>query len=354
MPKTCLDNPIPRPPPIENIECDTSKGYHQEDSCYPLRDPSEQSWSLSEVFGRQIRGACALNGANIYKEDVCMRVPSERQMEVQVGDAITTDASVYEDGQLRCWKLPEAGESFDLRLPKQPVAASSTLTRPLLYAARAITGYGQERGGVQTQITNPTAETVQVAYLESLPWYMKPYIHTLRAKSLQAMTGMTTNPIRETYYKPALDRHRGTHLEVLMEVPPFSTATLTYDFDKAILRYTEYPPDANRGFDVAAAVIRLLTPANGPSNGIYVRTTSLLLPLPTPDFSMPYNVIILTSTVMALGFGSFFNLIVRRFVDMDELPPTALFLLANRMKQKLRSRLLPLLARLRRTREKTD
>jgi len=45
----------------------------------------------------------------------------------------------------------------------------------------------------------------------------------------------------------------------------------------------------------------------------------LLLPLPTPDFSMPYNVIILTSTVMALGFGNIFNLLVRRFVGADEI-----------------------------------
>jgi len=56
------------------------------------------------------------------------------------------------------------------------------------------------------------------------------------------------------------------------------------------------------------------------TQGQYLRTTSLLLPLPTPDFSMPYNVIILSSTVIALGFGSIFNLLVRRFVLVDEVP----------------------------------
>ena len=35
---------------------------------------------------------------------------------------------------------------------------------------------------------------------------------------------------------------------------------------------------------------------------------------------MPYNVIILSSTVIALGFGSVFNLLVRRFVLVDEVP----------------------------------
>ena len=53
---------------------------------------------------------------------------------------------------------------------------------------------------------------------------------------------------------------------------------------------------------------------------LYLRTTSLLLNLPTPDFSMPYNVIILSSTVMALAFGSIFNLLVRMFIPADEVP----------------------------------
>ena len=34
--------------------------------------------------------------------------------------------------------------------------------------------------------------------------------------------------------------------------------------------------------------------------------------LPTPDFSMPYNVICFVCTVIAIGFGSIFNLTTRR------------------------------------------
>lgn len=34
---------------------------------------------------------------------------------------------------------------------------------------------------------------------------------------------------------------------------------------------------------------------------------------------MPYNVIILTSTVIALAFGNVFNLLVRRFVGAEEV-----------------------------------
>tara|TARA_R110002060_G_scaffold72454_1_gene81139 strand:+ start:1379 stop:1909 length:531 start_codon:yes stop_codon:yes gene_type:complete len=142
--------------------------------------------------------------------------------------------------------------------------------------------------------------------MESLPWFMKLYLHTLKAK----INGQDKSVIQEMYYRPALDRKRGTQLEVRILIPANSTVVLTYDFEKAILRYTEYPPDANRGFDIAPAVITI--------GDVSIRTTTLLLPLPTPDFSMPYNVIILTSTVMALSFGFIFNLLVRRFVGIDE------------------------------------
>jgi phosphatidylinositol glycan class T len=39
-------------------------------------------------------------------------------------------------------------------------------------------------------------------------------------------------------------------MEVQLMIPANSILSLTWEFDKSILRYTEYPPDANRGFDV--------------------------------------------------------------------------------------------------------
>jgi len=210
---------------------------------------------------------------------------------------------------MRCFELqPDA--DFELMLPQQDISERAPLEQPLLYAERSFIGYGQERGGVQAILTNPSStKAVDFVYMESLPWFMKLYLHTLKAK----INGNSEDVIQEMYYRPALDRKRGTQLEVRVLIPANSTVVLTYDFEKAILRYTEYPPDANRGFDIAPAVITI-----GGEGGQSIRTTSLLLPLPTPDFSMPYNVIILTSTIMALAFGSVFNLLVRRFVGADE------------------------------------
>ncbi|TVY52164.1 GPI transamidase component GPI16, partial [Lachnellula cervina] len=295
------DNPIPRPIAEEELKCDTSKPYHSGDTCFPLDAASqEEDWSLSQIFGHSLKGTCSL--AQDGADPVCVNVPHARHVYASEGALEHKDASGYS----RCFKIAP-DKDFELVLPQQEISEKTPLEKPLLYAERSFIGYGQERGGVQAILTNPSpTEAVDFVYMESLPWFMKLYLHTLRAK----INGLDEDIIKEMYYRPALDRKRGTQLEVRIVIPANSTVVLTYDFEKAILRYTEYPPDANRGFDIAPAVITI--------GDVAIRTTSLLLPLPTPDFSMPYNVIILTSTVMALSFGFVFNLLVRRFVAVDE------------------------------------
>lgn len=45
-----------------------------------------------------------------------------------------------------------------------------------------------------------------------------------------------------------------------------------------------------------------------------MRTESVLISLPTPDFSMPYNVICLACTAVALAFGPLHNITTKRLV----------------------------------------
>lgn len=179
---------------------------------------------------------------------------------------------------------------------------------------------------------SPTS-SVSLVYLESIPWFVKPYLHTLRSELAPSSQIKADQCIKKMNYRPGQDRKRGTMLELTLDIPAAATLTLSYDFDKSILRYTEYPPDPNRGFEIAPAIVRVRGADGVPSS--YIRTTSLLLYLPTPDFSMPYNVIILTSTVIALGFGSMFNILVRRFVAADEVPPMPLALWRDRIQGRI-------------------
>jgi phosphatidylinositol glycan class T len=149
-------------------------------------------------------------------------------------------------------------------------------------------------------------------------------------------------------YQPAVDRSRPAVLEMALRLPANSLVKFTVSFDKVFLKYTEHRPDANRGFDVGYAVITAQLPREQGQIGyggldhmrifqereaglvqgrhgsggvsdrekedkIRVYTDTLLVSLPTPDFSMPYNVITMTCTVISLFFGSVFNLMMRNF-----------------------------------------
>lgn len=357
---TIVDNPIPRPVPMDQLECDTSKPYHAEDSCFPLLKNSEPAWDISEIFGRSIKGDCPLAGKNSTEaKTVCINVQPEREMNVTtvpVNEKYSKE--LRDDGYLTCFNPPSNGTEFSINFPEQNMTHPLPLTQPRIQAFRSITGYGQERGGIQSIIRNPSSQPLEVIYLESLPWYMKPYLHTLRSS---ISPPSTIHPIQERYYRPGVDRKRGAHLELKLTIPPASTLTLSYDFEKAILRYTEYPPDANRGFDVAPAVIKVLPHSSEEMadfethrRGVYVRTTSLLLPLPTPDFSMPYNVIILTSTVMALGFGGIYNILVRRFVGADEAPQSTMGVAIAAAMTKARGRIRQLFVKILGQRDKIE
>ncbi|KAI0869851.1 Gpi16 subunit [Hypoxylon argillaceum] len=318
-------NPIPRPPPGHELTCNTSKPYHSGDTCFPSDFAEGEDWSLDRLFGKSLKGACPLTDAEI--PPVCIHVPERRDIFTTVG---ATEIK-HPDGLSRCYQIPAEGD-FSMILPRMAQDGDNAKTiadetvqpeTPLLYAERSFTGHGQERGGVQSILRNPSPDTwVEFVYMESLPWFMRIYLHTLQAR-VEGTSGVKDDIVEEIYYRPALDRARGTQLELRMRIPPASTVFLTYDFEKSILRYTEYPPDANRGFDVAAAIITILPSTSPDAPAILqktsnLRTTSLLLSLPTPDFSMPYNVIIFTSTAIALAFGGLYNILVRRFVGADE------------------------------------
>ena len=101
--ETIEANPIPRPVPTEELICDTSKPYASDSACYPLDHTSEPSWSLSEVFGRKIRGACPLTeSSGPASETVCIKVPSEREVFASTGAVERR----YDNGLERCFKLP--------------------------------------------------------------------------------------------------------------------------------------------------------------------------------------------------------------------------------------------------------
>ena len=106
-----------------------------------------------------------------------------------------------------------------------------------------------------------------------------------------------------------------TLLEPTLLLLPLSVVHLTLSFDKSFLWYMEHLLDAQRGWDLPPTVLVPLMPdaGNGPLVLPQMYMPMLLVDLATPDFSMPYNIIIMNSMLVALLFGSIFNLLMQSF-----------------------------------------
>lgn len=120
----------------------------------------------------------------------------------------------------------------------------------MIYAERYFTGDGKERGGLKITIHNRNEESAMpVTYYDSIPWYLKVYLHTLKVNVISD-NKTTDKVVQEMYYQPAIDRGRPTTLECQLLLPASSVVTLSLEFEKVFLKYTEHRPDANRGFDI--------------------------------------------------------------------------------------------------------
>jgi phosphatidylinositol glycan class T len=54
----------------------------------------------------------------------------------------------------------------------------------------------------------------------------------------------------EVRFQPALSRGRPCTLEVVVDIEPFAAASISVQYEKSLILFTEYPPDAQRGFSI--------------------------------------------------------------------------------------------------------
>jgi phosphatidylinositol glycan class T len=266
---------------------------------------------------------------------------------------------------------------FDVKLsrdagapePRAPLVGYA----PEFLAERHLTGSGNRDGGVSIELRRhlPSSDRkpldTRVRVFQALPWYVRVFAHTLKVTfdgvdanvaASRSVTDLERNhfdassapellgdgEVEGLRWSPSRDRTRPSVLEAQLFVPSsVSVVRVSARFEKAFLRTEEFPPDANRGFDVAPAVVAfppprvirffrnlegmdaLESPLLDRMEGLVVGGNTqpaevpervylngLLLTLPTPDFSMPFNVITLVCTAMSLLSGGVLSALTRR------------------------------------------
>lgn len=253
------------------------------------------------------------------------------------------------------------------------VAATAGVSSTTAAVARLdhyLSGRGGTRGVSVANLVNmhPTSGAF-VDFLQPVPYFMEPLLGTLRARvvpsslsssgstsaavpgleSAAAAAGPLVSLARNLTLTPGEGR-RPAVVEARLWVPPKSAVVLGFDFFKRFLTVDDFPPDPSRGFDVPPPLARFSfaersvesATCEGPGGGgegrdrstgggaclpeegadggagggrvvvVYAYGEAGLLDTPQPDFSMPFNVITFTSTVITFFLGTAINLLVRK------------------------------------------
>uniref|UniRef100_A0A8C5QYK7 Phosphatidylinositol glycan anchor biosynthesis class T n=1 Tax=Leptobrachium leishanense TaxID=445787 RepID=A0A8C5QYK7_9ANUR len=302
----------------------------------------KRDWSLFKMFSRTITEPCPLASESKIYLDTSGSEKDDDLFEVSPFTAHESLVPVHGDKKLyTVYDLLEQSVfntsrnlNIALKWKGSPSSDAGPPLPPVCHAERYVSGYGLQTGVINTMIyNNHPYRAFPVMLMETVPWYLRLYVHTL-----SITTKGKENKPSYIHYQPAKDRRRPHLLEMLIQLPPNSVTKVSIEFERALLKWTEYPPDPNHGFYISPSVLSVLIPSvtstktemedsplfatifpssDGSSYFIRLYTEPLLVNLPTPDFSMPYNVICLTCTVVAVGYGSFYNLLTRTFQVED-------------------------------------
>lgn len=329
----------------------------------------QPSWSLSSIFGRKVNGRCALaKSSKVYLQlerglvsELKKNIGSEGydveanfELSVNPDRVLTEENSRHGIGSSLLYEFSvnkySNSKPFDLGLTwKFPVIWSCQ--QAPLHATRFLMGSGNERGAIAILLkstdlndSSPVADSasdgceLHVNIFQIVPWYIRVYYHSLQLfvdDQLKAVGAF----VEKIHVMPSKDKISPGMMEMVLKLPcGVKSAALTLDFDKGFLHIDEYPPDANQGFDIPSAAISFPNfhasmhfPSNDSerkspmlskfqeSSPVLSYTEVLLVPLTTPDFSMPYNVITITCTVFALYFGSLLNVLRQRVGEKERL-----------------------------------
>ncbi|KAH8273379.1 hypothetical protein KR018_002042 [Drosophila ironensis] len=302
---------------------------------YDLRlfELSNTDFSLRRLFGMGLNGYCELaETSKLYVQR------SEQGSRYSLVPSPASEVTSVRGGHKATYALYDMHQVFQVpgeRLFNVAWLGPKTenrrrdLTKPGLPPVtvhRYLLGHGQEHGRIATEVTNNHYETLPILVQELVPWYVHAYLHTLTIRRKPQRASEYTRrwlPFQLLHYTPGKQRELPSHLEIGFNLPAHTSALITIDIDYLLLKWLEYPPDANHGHYIGSAMVATQLPmgrnytalppeghlfehsfnATRPNYVLSMHTEALIVSLPTPDFSMPYNVICLACTVVALAFG---------------------------------------------------
>ncbi|KAF7376513.1 GPI transamidase component GPI16 [Mycena sanguinolenta] len=215
----------------------------------PLRSGTSRDWSFSSLFDRTVDQVYPVAASSRVVVTLPVREPYSIRPEPASN---ANNRGVF--------PITEQTIPLDISIhwlnPFQHVTISAQAP---LSVRRMLLGAAQSHGTLAVSIVNPSSTAVRVVYLETLPWIVHLYLHTLEL----SVNGVPRAALLEdiSYIAP-VPHGRAATLEAVLTIPANSTVSLHVGVGRAFLRYIEHPPDAQRGWELPGAVIVLLDSGN--------------------------------------------------------------------------------------------
>ncbi|KAJ1352107.1 hypothetical protein KIN20_008300 [Parelaphostrongylus tenuis] len=299
-------------------------------------------WNLFELFNREITGVC-----NVATSSKVMVKLNEKNLHLtpKPSEIIDESLAIYD---LR--KVPTVPAFSIHGLYDNMFDGSSRQEDRSISVSSFISGTDQQSSVLISILRNEGASQ-DIIYTHQLPWFLMIYYHTLsltcRYLTDQKDQMIESPTLYKRYFVPSISRRRPALIELQFELLGDSECRLQLEFEKAFLRLREYPPDANHGMYVPGAVVTLLGSNNtsprenldhsarGMStcesrfscdHHIVLHGNVLLVTLPVPDFSMPFNVICFVMTTVSLCFGPIHGFSTKMLIPVNSALPRSSFM----------------------------
>ena len=152
-------------------------------------------------------------------------------------------------------------------------------------------------------IRNTGTQKIALHFQENLPHFLRPYFHTLSVEvNGAALYGKSPFTPRSISYNSKSDCYVDLGL---IELNPDDEVKITLQIEKLLLPFEEYTHDSSRGFDIPSMIFEYADQDGW--HETYV--PSIVLMLPQPDFSMPFNVHALYCVVIGVMFKLYLTII---------------------------------------------
>lgn len=176
----------------------------------------------------------------------------------------------------------------------------------------------------------------RVRFMDQLPFFLRPLWHTFQVTvkdgegNVQELHGVEAMKRLGLTFVPSDGQRVPTEVFLTVDVPAGGTVSVILDVLKIFIKLREFSYACEKGFDVGSAAWLELDSADAEvstadfaaslasvrgTGGAKAEdaprlrfTSGLLILVPMPDFSMPFNVIALSATAMTFFFGSLFRI----------------------------------------------